>query len=860
MVPIIIRDKSECLLSIGLILLIPITIGFMPVWYDWFSKDENGIFLKRVFNILDGRWLINLPICVILSCFTIRWCYKILKDRCLRPYRPVLSVLGIIVLFSDSRFDYAKIVGHYDFRLFFTILLVAPLIVSLSKLIRLLKVWVQKRCLEKNTQIIPNNYQFKGFSDDNISTNVVSDSLKKYANEIVTKLLNTNLKEQSFALGVTGEWGVGKTTFLSELKRLATGRADVIEFNTWMCSSPEQVTNDFFATLIHHLSPQYSLLSNHIKKYAKYVGNLSLSSHIGVSFNFLLPVRQESLFERKKFLSSQFAKLPRPVVVIIDDIDRLESDEVFEVLRLIRNTADLSNMVYMVAYDKGYVTCVLEDKNIKNSTAFLEKIFPLEAHLPKVEEHLIWDALYSEINVQSCFNFNFANKLFLKFRSDEKELILSILDNYRRVKRFARLFMLNMSYLNNNSRGEVKILDVFWLELLQMYDKKVYDVLANDYSIMLYRDNDRFKVKSGVLRPVQEKDDHKYEGKLFWKDETPKILEKLFGEYFRNIKQSICYVENYDKYFTLRVSSFRLSIREMNELLNTDEEPYTIVKKWIDDGKYFNSILFQLKKISVKELDEKQLKTYIQGLLCFAMLITPYKNNLSWEVKQILMKENYSNVLKTKVHAIFVDWVEKAITKVNSKELMYLGRLLNGLYITICYDECGMTETIHELVISNEEIVCLLIKVMETFLHVNPSLTALDVLNERGDMAYMFKSCCVNASESIVCENRYEYKQVAYDAVINHFALKNDKPTFEQYKDAFGKLFIKEVPIFDISDDEDDYWDYVNDAYENKMQEYFGSSYKKNNKLEEFKIKCFVKENNVTKDVVVALDAKHDNN
>lgn len=620
-----------------------------------------------------------------------------------------------------------------------------------------------------------------------------------------------------------------------------------------MCSSPEQVTNDFFATLRRQLSPKHSRLSNPIKEYAKYIGKLSLSSHIGVSLDFLLPIKQESLFERKQLLSCQFAMLPRPVVVIIDDMDRLERDEVFEVLRLIRNTADLSNMVYIVAYDKEYVTCVLEEKNIKDSSAYLEKIFPIEVHLPKVEQHLIWDALFSEIDTQNCFKANFAKALFLRLGSDDKELILTVLDNYRRVKRFARLYMLNVSYMYQNSNGEMKLLDVFWLELLQMYDKKSYDKLMDDKDVLLYRDGERFKIRDGVLRPLSEKDKNKFKGNPFWKEDTPRILQKLFGENISNSSQSICYAENYDKYFTLGVSKFRLSIRERNELLNSTEAPYDIVKKWIDGGKYLNSIVYQLRQVSVDKLDEKQLRSYIQGILSFSMLAFSHRYNQNLEVKKLLFERLYPNDLKITAHNLVQKWFKEEIYKADSDNLLCIGKLLNKLYVTIYIDENGNEETFYGLVIKNDEIEVLLVEVMRRYLIINKMLTALEILKENSKLANIFKCCCVTIKDVIGPTDYCVYKQVAYDTVIEYFAAKKDKPTYEEYENTFSSLFSQGLPPseFDDQDDEYDYWEHVSYVYENKMSEYFGSSYnsKGNNKLTEFKIKCFVPEKTDQKDL-----------
>ncbi len=839
------KYKSDILLCIGLLFLHSIWIGFAPIWYDWFNSKENCILIKKIYGVLDGCPWINIPICIIIIYVIYCWCSKIWKDSNLRIYRPLLAALGMTILFCEkSRVEYAKIFWNIEYRFFLTILLSIPLAISVIRLIK----WIKSICVKKNQQII----EQKGFSNDNTSEGDISSKLKDYAKMIVVRLLNTDIKKQSYALGVTGEWGVGKTTFLRVIKDELGEKVDVVEFNPWMCGSPEQVTRDFFASLRHQLSPKYSRLSNPIKEYSRYIGNLNISPLSWASLDFL-PAKKESLFEKKRKLSELFSELPNPVVVIMDDIDRLERDEVFEVLRLIRNTADLKNIIYIVAYDKEYVTCVLEEKNIKDASAYLEKIFPVEVYLPKVEEHLIWKALQVEINAQKSIDDDFTEKMFSKFYSDDKELILGILNNYRRVKRFARLYMLNIAYLNKHSKWEFNILDVFWLELLQMYDKKSYDVLADDEFVLLYlnEDKNRLLIRNGVLNTVNKPNNKTFVGEPFWKEETPKILDKIFGTHVRTFTQSVCYIENYNKYFTLSVSSFKLSIREMYEMLNAIE-PEKNVENWIDSGKYFNSIIYQFNHVSVCKLDAEKFKVYIQGILCFAMQIIQYRNSLYWDVKKMLLKENFSSELKNIAHEIVVNWVNMKKEKGDTKDLLLLGRLLNKLYVTICYDETGKEMEIIELVISNNEIEDILVGLMNTYLNTNNELCALDVLKEETEMAYMFKNCCVCEKDYIAYGNGYVYKQLAYDIVIKHFASKEEKPTFEQYDDAYGHLFRNhDTPTFDNSYEENEYYYYQQERFENNMQQYFGSLYDK--KLEEFKTKCFKESSEKEEDIKMTL-------
>lgn len=830
-------EKKDTLWSVGLLLLIPIWIGIVPAWYEWYADPGNGLWMKAIYGLLDSNVFVNLPLCVVLTFVAYRQAIRIIYDYNIRIYRAIFAILGLVVLYYGCEVEYAKVISSITYRTVFAFLLTALLCVMLVKFIYWFWHDAKNKCTEKETKKTEESP--RGFTDDKTCDNNIPDSLKSYAQEIVKRLLVTDIKEQSYALGITGEWGVGKTTFLGELKNQIGDQADIVEFNPWMCGSPEQVTSDFFASLRHQLSDKYSSLSKSIVEYAKHVNNVTMTPHPFLSVEAVLPVKQESLFERKKALSLKFARLPKPVVVLIDDVDRLERDEVFEVLRLIRNTADLSNVIYLVAYDKEYVISVLKEKEIKDATAYLEKIFPLEVHLPKVEEHLVWNTLSAELKAQSSLGDDFVELLFKRLGTDDKELILKVLNTYRRAKRFARLYMLNMAYINQNSKNELKYMDVFWLELLQMYDKRTYDVLADDPGVLLYNDGERFRIKDGILKTKSRDDNNKYVGESFWKEETPKILEKMFGKYVKTIVQSICFTENYGKFFTLSVSPFRLSVAEMKSLLEPEASAEDLVTKWLKDGKYFDSIVYQFKQVDVNKLDDKQLKPYLRGLLCFNMKLASYRNTHLWETQELLEDKRYVKGVDNKAHDIVVEWFYDMMKE--DTQLPALSKMLHRLYLTKIEGLDGRVEKIEPLLISNTEVEAMLERVMKSYLG-NHEHTALDILEEKGILPYIFRNCCVSVTDAMIMQNYCEYKQVAFKTVIDHFAAKDEKPTREEYGRALEAMFKMKVPIFDNPDEEDLYWDHAEETYDNRMQEYFGSQYnkKEGSPLAEFRERCFV--------------------
>lgn len=829
--------STELLYSITILfLLISIWTGLAPEWYKWYIVDDNGFWMKWLYKLLDGLYSVNIPISLVLIYVALCSYKRIWKDNIIRWYRFTIVLLGLFLLLYKSDVTYANIVWNIDYRMLLSSLLIfALLIMSLNANI---KNSISGFIKYRNNILVKENkdkeeVKIKGFTCDNNTDITISNNTKKYISVLAEKLLATNIDEHSFAVGVTGEWGVGKTTFLDTLKEEIKNKADIVEFNPWLCRTPQQVTHDFFNSLREQLSPIYSILSNSIKEYAKLLNNITISSNQTFAMDMIIPAKEESLYEKKKNLSDKFAQLSRPVIVFIDDIDRLEREEVFEVLRLIRNTADMSNIIYVAAYDKEYVTCVLNEKNIKDAHSYLEKIFNVEVHLPKIEDYFIWEDLKAEINKQDCTEKNISQGLFKAFNIYDRELILNVLDNYRRTKRFARLYMFSVKYLlESSSWGEIGLKDLFWIELLQTYDKRTYDVLSNDPYVLLYLDEDRYRIKNGIITRTNQEKKNVFQEKPFWMEETPQILDKIFGNSIKKTKLSACLRENYEKYFTLNISKYKLSFKEMNTLFDEGAVPCDIVSKWINDGKYPSSIMYQMKQIELNKLEGDKLCAYLHGLLSFASKIAIYANSPIFEVKKLLRKNMYAN--HSQLHDIVLQWIDNETT--NAQVVLQLSKLLNVLYVSKDRDEDGNLIDYNELVISNEEIEGRLKMLIDRFLENHLEFSALDILNEKSSLSYVFKNCCVTEQTSM---DGFLYKQVGFDTIIFYFEQKESKPTEEMFDAELSRWSYEETPIFKNPEEENDYWNYMEHRYEQKMEEYFGSSCKE--KLSEFKTKCLIR-------------------
>ena len=173
-------------------------------------------------------------------------------------------------------------------------------------------------------------------------------------------------------------------------------------------------------------------------------------------------------------------ELGKPIVVFIDDTDRLQQDEILEVMKLIRNTADFSNMFYIVTFDKEYVVRTI-NSIIVEPALYLKKIFQLELKFPIFERYLLTHFLLSELDkyhrLQDVkLRSNLAN-IEMCLQSDDIYLE-EYFDNFRDVKRFVNGLLLVLDYIEYQGiASDFYLHDLFLIELLNYTDEAEYEQL-----------------------------------------------------------------------------------------------------------------------------------------------------------------------------------------------------------------------------------------------------------------------------------------------------------------------------------------------------------------------------------------------
>src|SRR5690606_21576351 len=97
----------------------------------------------------------------------------------------------------------------------------------------------------------------------------------------------------------------------------------------------------------------------------------------------LLQSRKEGAGSRHAKVTKALSNIPKPIVVVLDDIDRLTTAEIRDVFKLVRLTANFPNIIYLLAFDRARVEQALGEHGIPGRD-YLEKILQIGIDLPAV--------------------------------------------------------------------------------------------------------------------------------------------------------------------------------------------------------------------------------------------------------------------------------------------------------------------------------------------------------------------------------------------------------------------------------------------------------------------------------------------
>ena len=279
-------------------------------------------------------------------------------------------------------------------------------------------------------------------------------------------------------VGLVGKWGLGKSSILRLLKTKLdkTPHVACVLFNPWLFKGRDELLNAYFNSMreeigksagehAHAINKELDEYWNAIdwlgKKGSVAADTLGAHGLASLTWGFISGLRrkpkEKSVEKQREILEQKLADSKSAVVVLVDEVDRVEDEDIRAIAQLIKALGDISGISYLVAYDPERVADALGrgsdlNERQKSGSLYLEKIIqhpiPLRPLFSSDVEALLLQSL-------TDYDINLGDLTDEHSRGLLAE-ITSAITTPREVKRLVGAF----AVLEEAVRGEIHRIDV----------------------------------------------------------------------------------------------------------------------------------------------------------------------------------------------------------------------------------------------------------------------------------------------------------------------------------------------------------------------------------------------------------------
>ncbi len=326
----------------------------------------------------------------------------------------------------------------------------------------------------------------------------------------LAKALNDFKNNDTFTIGLFGEWGSGKTSIvnmsLNELAELQKGEENkiiVLKFEPWHFTNSTQLFNQFLIGLANEFVSkkdkglkvvgkalcQYSsafelaelipvpFLGKAVAKFGK-----ASVEHVGKQLQGNL--ESKDILKQKDAVIKLLRKANQKILIVIDDIDRLDNEQIRQVFQLVSAVAKFPNTIYLLVFDKNIVVKALEKVQEGDGEEYLKKVIQIPIQIPEVKTYKLFNTLFDrlnkivESNPQVKYNEEHWHFIF-------KYCVEPFIKNLRDVSRLSNA----LEFKITNIAEEVDFADLIGISVLEIREPKIYEWIKTNKNQLVGSNN-----------------------------------------------------------------------------------------------------------------------------------------------------------------------------------------------------------------------------------------------------------------------------------------------------------------------------------------------------------------------------------
>lgn len=559
--------------------------------------------IKRYLSINNTVWLILFFVPYFVRTEKINHTLDKANEIFIQPYSTFLALILLAAFFINTEYSRKlSIVKWFAPIAFWSILglqnngnwhILASQIASITIFLAFLLTIIFHETLIEYFQTPSVTNENKGLiSDDPIEEDNENDSFgrKKYAENIVAEIRKT-INKRAFNIAITGAWGSGKTSFLNLIKgdmqnhEKYKNKFITVKYNPWDFKEDKIIGLDLLKSISHELGNEKELQEK-FKGLMVSLQGVDQSPWYKVIPNLLIGFTTEkSINDYREEIGKALQDQDKKLVIFLDDLDRLDGDEILEVFKTIRNSFDIANTFFILGFDIDYVVEQIKGK-IKGedgkALGYLDKIFQMLLNMPSNADFDFIEILEKETGIQINELAKIHCDAFFKLHYRD---VIKVINGIK-------IFKAHTKSINDFDTSGLVMLEILKLKHPIIYSHFAYEFgyllpknyLRDYYSSYKYKNIDPSLSDLNIGLEV----DKVLEAPLKY------ILSFILPELFNSKTFSL----DYNKYFKFSLPKSFISITSLEKALNEN------------DVTYFDDLIGTSKEFHLRQ----QLEIYILNL------------------------------------------------------------------------------------------------------------------------------------------------------------------------------------------------------------------------------------------------------
>ncbi len=488
----------------------------------------------------------------------------------------------------------------------------------------------------------------------------------------------------SCTIGIIGKWGSGKSSVINLIeerlgdlephKMIFFIRFNPIDYST----DAKGISRIFFDVLIANLRDihrdhsklvgtykknKWKILNHSAKvidSAAKEIPDIQgiIDNLESLAIAITNPAESEPIETVKNKISKILFEAKIKLIIIIDDIDRLDTEEAIQILKLIRVTANFQNVIYILAYDEHILSNMI-DKKLGHD--YLEKFVQVPVRLPEIDSLILQEMLYNRF-IASIKEYGFEPNEYTIIACKSIQ-ISTMRDLYILMNKFG--IKIQLCY------RDVSPEDLLVLTFIEMKDPALYEWIYEKRLLLCNRGKSFFKEEGtqGFSSPLDSVID-----KPIMKNGSDKAVEFLYPHLFKSFirpdmeelrKYQIRSYQICDVYFSLKVSPMAISNKVIDHILESDDRIEVfcniLTEKIKTNLNGYNSFLIKILE-RCNEFEYLDKICFVRALLFDEEFIDPelaerfsLDNSLQSPSKETLLDHLFKELTESDIERIFRD-------------------------------------------------------------------------------------------------------------------------------------------------------------------------------------------------------------